>query len=346
MIARDEERCIARALSSARDFVDEMIVLDTGSVDATVDIATAEGARVESYAWRDDFAGARNAALELSSATFNFVLDADEWIEACGASLRQWCLASTSPLGWVRRRDLLSPPTALMDRLDSTEQQIRVLRHDIRYTGRVHEQPDSTGPATQLDLVIGHDGYLDEHNAAKAGRNERILRSRLESSCEPYLLFQLAKDLEVQRRFAEAAVWYKRALERSGPGVPWRHALVVRSVFTLKAAGLHRQALEVYAAEIEHWPDSPDLSFAAGDLFLDLAIAHPAQAPELIGRAAQAWLRCLEIGDRPDLPGSVRGRGSHLAQHNLDVVAQNWSAAAVGAAIGEARPSSLSKETP
>lgn len=325
MIARDEERCIGRALASAHEFVDEMIVLDTGSLDATIDIATAAGARVERYTWRDDFAAARNAALGFSRAAYNLVLDADEWIESGGSRLREWCSTSRAAAGWVRRRDLLSPPSAALDALESTEDQIRVLRHDVRYIGSVHEQPDCSGPAMPVGVVIGHDGYLDEHNATKAGRNERILRARLDSGADPYLIFQLAKDLEVQRRYAEAAALYARALEGSDEGVPWRHALIVRSVFTFKAAGWFEQALAVYAQEVDRWPESPDLSFAAGDLFLELAIAHPAQAVELIGRARRAWERCLEIGDRPDVPGSVQGRGSHLAEHNLDVIAQHWA---------------------
>lgn len=321
MIARDEERCIGRALSSASAFVDELIVLDTGSTDSTVDIARACGARVQRFEWRDDFAAARNAALALSSASYNFILDADEWVESGGPSLREWCQDSAAPLGWVTRRDVLSPPALGMEPVEALEAQVRVLRRGVGYTGGVHEQPDSTGPATQIDLVIGHDGYLDEHNTAKAGRNERILRRRLLAGDDPYLLFQLGKDLEVQHRFEEAAGWYDRALRGAPDGAPWLHSLVARAIFTFKSAGRHAAALELFGSEAERWPESPDLFFAAGDLFLDLAVTHPAHADELLERARQAWLRCLEIGDRPELPGSVQGRGSHLAQHNLDVIA-------------------------
>ena len=81
MIARDEARAIARTLESARPFVDRMIVLDTGSVDATREIARGCGAEVHDFAWCDDFAAARNAALAHSDADWNLVLDADEWIE-------------------------------------------------------------------------------------------------------------------------------------------------------------------------------------------------------------------------------------------------------------------------
>src|SRR5690348_15991724 len=82
MIARDEAQAIARALQSARPFVERMIVLDTGSLDGTPAVAADCGAEVASFSWCDDFAAARNSALALSDAAWNLVLDADEWIEA------------------------------------------------------------------------------------------------------------------------------------------------------------------------------------------------------------------------------------------------------------------------
>ena len=78
MIARNEARSIALCLQSVRPWVDEMIVLDTGSDDDTVSIAESLGAKVHSFIWCHDFAAARNAALELSTADWNLVLDADE----------------------------------------------------------------------------------------------------------------------------------------------------------------------------------------------------------------------------------------------------------------------------
>ena len=68
MIVRDEARCLERCLASARPWVDGIVVLDTGSVDATVEIARRHGARVAHFEWIDDFAAARNAALAESDA--------------------------------------------------------------------------------------------------------------------------------------------------------------------------------------------------------------------------------------------------------------------------------------
>ena len=91
MIVRDEARCIERCLNSARAWVDEMVVLDTGSKDDTAERAARTGARVFHFQWIDDFAAARNAALALTDADWRLVLDADEWIvrgAECLAALR------------------------------------------------------------------------------------------------------------------------------------------------------------------------------------------------------------------------------------------------------------------
>ena len=68
VIARDEARRIGRLLDSVRPWVDEMLVLDTGSADGTAAVARAHGARVEHFAWCDDFAAARNRALAWAGA--------------------------------------------------------------------------------------------------------------------------------------------------------------------------------------------------------------------------------------------------------------------------------------
>jgi tetratricopeptide (TPR) repeat protein len=78
MIVKDEESNLADCLESVRDFVDEMVVLDTGSRDRTVEIAQAAGAKVHSFEWCDDFAAARNAGLRHIETDWVLVLDADE----------------------------------------------------------------------------------------------------------------------------------------------------------------------------------------------------------------------------------------------------------------------------
>ncbi|KGF73298.1 glycosyltransferase [Neosynechococcus sphagnicola sy1] len=78
MIVKDEAQNLPHCLASVRAVVDEMVVLDTGSRDGTPEIAQAQGARVYDFAWGDDFAAARNAALKYVQGDWVLVLDADE----------------------------------------------------------------------------------------------------------------------------------------------------------------------------------------------------------------------------------------------------------------------------
>ncbi len=85
MIVKDEEAMLADCLASARGGVDEMIVVDTGSKDATKSLARAAGARVFDFVWCNDFAAARNEALRHALGDWVLVLDADERIAAGSA---------------------------------------------------------------------------------------------------------------------------------------------------------------------------------------------------------------------------------------------------------------------
>jgi glycosyltransferase involved in cell wall biosynthesis len=81
MIVRDEESNLPHCLQSVRGLFDEIVVVDTGSRDRTIEIARSYGARVSQFAWVDDFAAARNASLARASGDFAFWLDADDVVE-------------------------------------------------------------------------------------------------------------------------------------------------------------------------------------------------------------------------------------------------------------------------
>ena len=320
MIARDEAGAIGRALDSARAHVDRMIVLDTGSIDATPDIARAHGAEVHSFAWCDDFAAARNAALALSDAAWNLVMDADEWIESGSAALgpRTLPAAGGDFIGVVRLTNTLDAPgepAAAQSWLP------RVLPRGTRYEGRVHEQPVGPARGVRLDLRLGHDGYTAANLARKADRNEGLLMQALQAAPEDaYLWFQLAKEHQVRGRTAQAALCFAESLRLAPADAPYRHALVVRGLTALKDAGRLEDAQALAGAEVANWAHSPDFFFALGDLYLECASQIPGQAlTDYLPLAESAWKRCLEIGEQPELDGAVPGRGSHMAAHNLAV---------------------------
>ncbi len=82
MIVKNEEENIGRCLASVKPVVDEMIVVDTGSTDRTIDIAKAFGAQVYDFEWTNNFAEARNFSLSKAAGDWILVLDADEVISS------------------------------------------------------------------------------------------------------------------------------------------------------------------------------------------------------------------------------------------------------------------------
>lgn len=320
MIARDEARCIARALQSARPHVDRMIVLDTGSVDDTVAIARACGAQVDHFAWTGDFAAARNAALALSDARWNLVLDADEALDGDVSALSPGALPEDGE-DFTGLAQVVSEIDAGGETTRSLSWIPRLLPRGVIYRGRVHEQPHAPGPQRRLPLRILHDGYLPQNLARKAGRNEALLRLDLaEAPDDPYLQYQLGRELQVAGRAAEAADLLVRAAGAGAPDAPFRHSLVTRTMIALKAADRLDEALATADREFPLWQDSPDFFFVLGDLYMAKASADPdAALTEHLPMVEYAWRRCLDIGERPDLGGAVAGRGGWLAAHNLAV---------------------------
>lgn len=320
LIVRNEARCIVRCLESVRPWVDRIVVVDTGSTDDTPALAQSCGAEVHHIAWPDDFAAARNRALDIADADWNFILDADEWVAAGGKGLRDWCAAGPPRLGRVGVHSSFDA-----DQEESGENLswiTRVVPRGVRFEGRVHEQVVSTLPRERIELHLGHDGYLTAQLETKRERNRPLLLRELEDRPEdPYLLFQLGKDAEGRDCYDEAADLFTRSLAGTLPGDNWFHELVVRNLHCTSQAGRVAEALELARKQIGVIPDSPDLFFTLGNLLLERAMEDPADAvAHWLPLAVSAWERCLEIGERPDLEGSVKGRGSYLAQHNLDIV--------------------------
>ncbi len=323
MIVRNEAAHLGAALASARPWVDDMLVLDTGSTDGTPDLARAAGARVAHLAWPNDFSAARNAALDLAGADWHLVLDADERLADGGPAIAALRHTAPNHVGCVRVDSSYDQGGAVAT---SPSWISRVLPGTVRYAGRVHEQPQHRLPVVRLPVRISHEGYRQQALQAKAGRNTALLQAALKDDPhDAYLWYQLGKDHDVYERYTDALHCFRRAeaLLDPDPDTPtaalpsWLHDLDVRSLHALKRCGRHAEGLCRAEQQLQRWSQSPDFFFALGDLMLDWAADEPARATELLPMIEEAWQRCLLIGERPELEGAVAGRGSHLAQQNL-----------------------------
>jgi glycosyltransferase involved in cell wall biosynthesis len=160
MIVKDEERNLARCLDSVRDLAGELIVVDTGSRDATPRIAAGYGAEVIPFDFTIvDFAAARNLALARASGRWILTLDADETLERAGTPAIQSLIALEENAGYFleRHNHASDSPGTTMDYV------VRLFpnRREYRYRGRVHETIDASilaggGRLRKTDIRIDH----------------------------------------------------------------------------------------------------------------------------------------------------------------------------------------------
>ena len=164
MIVRNEEASLKRCLESVKDAVDEIIILDTGSTDATREIARRYTEHVYDYVWRDDFAHARNASFARSSKPFILWMDADDVIDA-GELKKLMALKGrlTDAVDAVMRpyHYAFSPdgrPLLIFERE-------RIVRRaaGFSFSGAVHEAMAVSGNILHEEIVIRHTG---EHGAS------------------------------------------------------------------------------------------------------------------------------------------------------------------------------------
>jgi glycosyltransferase involved in cell wall biosynthesis len=168
LIVKDEAATLPGCLASLTGIVDEIVVYDTGSTDDTVTLARAAGARVVQGYWDNDFARARNAALDLTRAEWILVIDADERLTGDGATLRAYLRSDPADL-LVMRVANLGPDGQVLQTLLSH----RIARRAaVRWNGRVHEQLQATGPGAERarSAMLGPDVHLVHHGYADAGR--------------------------------------------------------------------------------------------------------------------------------------------------------------------------------
>jgi glycosyltransferase involved in cell wall biosynthesis len=189
LIVRDEERVLSACLQSLQTLVDEIIVVDTGSTDRSVELALEQGARVFHFAWRDDFAAARNFAIEQASGAWLLYIDADERVRAGDHAATRAALEDPGALAARVRFYPRSGFTAYPEH--------RLFRRHphIRFKGIVHEtmlpalnRLIAAGGATILDcdLTIDHVGY-DGPQTHKTGRYLKLLEEALK--CDPERLY-------------------------------------------------------------------------------------------------------------------------------------------------------------
>lgn len=186
MIVKDEAENLERCLISVKGLVDEIIIVDTGSKDATIDIARKFDAVIHEISWNNDFSEARNYALSHAGKDWILVLDADEEFPRNQRKGFLKILNEGSDIAYTLRFKSKVGAGASAHWVKSIHARLFRNHIGIVFSGRVHEDIRNSvekagGTVADADIEILHHGYTDEaySEKSKAERNIELLKKSI-----------------------------------------------------------------------------------------------------------------------------------------------------------------------
>lgn len=324
MIVKDEEEMLPRCLGAVAEYVDELIVVDTGSTDRTVEIARSFGAEVIRHEWTGDFAAARNVGWDAARCDWKLFLDADEVLaEGEGPRLREL-------LGHTWREAISLVETNFTGDTDSglsvDHNAMRLFRNrpEYRFRDRIHEQiayalPGIPERFETSSVRIEHYGYLGvvREQKDKSTRNLELLRSQLDDGHDtPFVHFNLGSEhlaLDDHEQALEhfARAWEMLEQDRDRLDYPYFPSLANRYVRALRHCGHHERTLAAGDEALRLLPGFSDIAFEQASSCLERGEHEEAE---------RRFRAVLEMGDAPTRYAGSRGTGSFLTRRQLGVL--------------------------
>lgn len=275
LIVRDEERTLPDCLESLKGVADEIVVVDTGSSDRTCEIARAAGARLHEFAWRDDFAAARNEAVGRCRGEWILYIDADERVRPGSGGDLEPALRDQKAIAQQVRFHVRPGFTPYWE--------LRLFRNHaaLRFTGVIHENiwpavlrlvADRGGRLGRTSRTIDHFGYEREQER-KQRRDLKLLVKALEADpTAVFCWYELGRIRYEQGDIAGARAVLSRGIEviRAKPTLAPQDSLpfVELAVIALRTGDPAPQPLLAEALDL--FPEQPHLIWLEGRRLLDV----------------------------------------------------------------------------
>lgn len=301
MIVKNEADLLSRCLDSIKNIADELIIVDTGSTDATVSIAQSFGAKVVCTDWRNDFAWARNISIKDATSSWILWLDADDVVPPESIPI----LASLKK----EKPDHIIGLTVRNQRPGNTGTefvQARMFpnRPDLYFERRIHEQimPSALRIGMKMEsrnAVIEHHGYADSATLKKkALRNIQLLLEDYDDSApDAVTTVEIADSYQLTDNHESALIWYKRTLAIPGcesitPSIASQAYLGLGTIYNLRSE---------YSTAITYLRRASEISPWRPDVLYSLAVAieqngEPQKAVEILEQILTLKVSAGQVG--------------------------------------------------
>ncbi|QEZ70156.1 glycosyltransferase family 2 protein [Paraclostridium bifermentans] len=313
MITKNEELKIRRCLESVKDFVSEIIVVDTGSIDKTKEIALEFGAKIFDYKWNNNFSDARNFAIRQSTGDWNLILDADEFITNLNIDkIDNFINSKENIIGKIKVINLFEQDNEIKK---SNAFISRLAPKGVYFEGSIHEQLNTSLPREVVDIEIQHDGYL---NTNKFDRNITLLLNELKNNnSDSYLLYQAAKTYYSNNMYMDSLTYFDKFYEVVNFNTDnFFDDAIILYIYNLTKVNKFEKGLEIIDNVFDLMNNSCDFYFACGVFFTELVAFNPEKYMNFFNNIEICYLSALKLGGSNNLE-IVDGTGTYLAAFNL-----------------------------
>ena len=210
MIVRDEEENLRRCLDSVQSFADEIVIVDTGSIDKTVEIAREYTDKIFFHKWNNDFSEARNVSISHATGDWLFLIDADEEVDQeAQEQIHEFLEQIPDDVNTVTMTvvNYVDPEHRVFDMVQNT----RMFRNGtVHYVNKIHNQPVYKEKVFYFNGKLYHYGYIwtPELREKKYQRTATLLKEQLKEDMTPklrhYYQLQLYKTELIGNRIADS----------------------------------------------------------------------------------------------------------------------------------------------
>lgn len=288
IIGKNEEMHIEKCLEPLTHYPFEIIYVDTGSTDATKELASKYTDNIYDFEWIGDFSAARNFSLSKASHNYVLVLDCDEYLTALDLEGLNEAI-ETHPRGSVGQILRKSFSDAQYRKEYSYDRVDRLFhKRSFHYVNLIHEQVADikTGYTDyeryDIPVEVDHFGYVGtfDEKRRKAERNNALLFKEIERNPEePYFYFQIGQSYNLIEDYENAYIYYKKAFE-----LPllmeneWVHVMANNFINTMVQTGRAAEALELYTPVYEDYAINQQFLCSFGSLYLNQDPPQPLKA--------------------------------------------------------------------
>lgn len=268
MIAKDEENFIGTALASIKNFVDEIIVVDTGSIDKTKEIAKSFGAIVKESVWQKDFSYHRNEAISLATCDWILFLDCDEVLQLENQYFAKQFLEECN---YSKKAFNLKIVNIINNKEIASFKALRLFKNheNFIFSNPIHEQIilsiSNKYPYNFIDdlpLTIFHYGYNEDIIKSKDKRNRNLeILNKIENK-DGYFYAMLGDEYLQSNNLEEAKKNYELSFNNTNISMnDYSPTLILNYLTTLINLKSYNEAIKILNYSQNKLPNFSDLYF-------------------------------------------------------------------------------------